>query len=205
MGVGSGNEIQDSWVLFPMGARGGGGTSPGGCGGRVGRLHQWLWASHYICPTPATDLTVGKIYAAMMIMEYYRQSKAKKLQAMREEQVPNPSVMPSPAPSITTLSQFILLQVPHRGWAQPPSLPPSSLSHSPPGVPTESDTTDVPAHGAAISRPGGGSWAGCTTTPSPRPRRRLVSSGGPDPAPPSSPARDHAPPPTAPPAGPGWG
>lgn len=38
-------------------------------------------------PSPATDLTVGKIYAAMMIMEYYRQSKAKKLQAMREEQV----------------------------------------------------------------------------------------------------------------------
>ncbi|XP_045548030.1 voltage-dependent P/Q-type calcium channel subunit alpha-1A [Salmo salar] len=34
----------------------------------------------------ATDLTVGKIYAAMMIMEYYRQSKAKKLQALREEQ-----------------------------------------------------------------------------------------------------------------------
>lgn len=30
---------------------------------------------------------MGKIYAAMMIMEYYRQSKAKKLQAMREEQV----------------------------------------------------------------------------------------------------------------------
>ncbi|XP_048104593.1 voltage-dependent P/Q-type calcium channel subunit alpha-1A-like isoform X1 [Alosa alosa] len=37
----------------------------------------------------ATDLTVGKIYAAMMIMEYYRQSKAKRLQALREEQVPN--------------------------------------------------------------------------------------------------------------------
>ncbi|KAI4899043.1 hypothetical protein NFI96_001213, partial [Prochilodus magdalenae] len=35
----------------------------------------------------ATDLTVGKIYAAMMIMEYYRQSKAKKLQALREEQL----------------------------------------------------------------------------------------------------------------------
>ncbi|XP_042341586.1 calcium channel, voltage-dependent, P/Q type, alpha 1A subunit, b isoform X8 [Plectropomus leopardus] len=34
----------------------------------------------------ATDLTVGKIYAAMMIMEYYRQSKMKKLQALREEQ-----------------------------------------------------------------------------------------------------------------------
>ncbi|CAI5681295.1 unnamed protein product [Oreochromis niloticus] len=34
----------------------------------------------------ATDLTVGKIYAAMMIMEYYQQSKTKKLQALREEQ-----------------------------------------------------------------------------------------------------------------------
>uniref|UniRef100_A0A8C5DAL2 Voltage-dependent P/Q-type calcium channel subunit alpha-1A n=1 Tax=Gouania willdenowi TaxID=441366 RepID=A0A8C5DAL2_GOUWI len=34
----------------------------------------------------ATDLTVGKIYAAMMIMEYYRQSKTKKAQALREEQ-----------------------------------------------------------------------------------------------------------------------
>ncbi|CAG5928829.1 unnamed protein product [Menidia menidia] len=35
----------------------------------------------------ATDLTVGKIYAAMMIMEYYRQSKTKKQQALREEQL----------------------------------------------------------------------------------------------------------------------
>lgn len=43
------------------------------------------WLFHSV--PPATDLTVGKIYAAMMIMEYYRQSKAKKLQAMREEQV----------------------------------------------------------------------------------------------------------------------
>ncbi|KAI4877779.1 hypothetical protein NFI96_032999 [Prochilodus magdalenae] len=34
----------------------------------------------------ATDLTVGKIYAAMMIMEYYRQSKAKRTQALRDEQ-----------------------------------------------------------------------------------------------------------------------
>lgn len=44
---------------------------------------------------PATDLTVGKIYAAMMIMEYYRQSKAKKLQAMREEQVGPPAHVPA--------------------------------------------------------------------------------------------------------------
>ncbi|KTG05049.1 hypothetical protein cypCar_00004738, partial [Cyprinus carpio] len=35
----------------------------------------------------ATDLTVGKIYAAMMIMEYYRQSKAKRTQALHDEQV----------------------------------------------------------------------------------------------------------------------
>ncbi|KAK1886651.1 Voltage-dependent P/Q-type calcium channel subunit alpha-1A [Dissostichus eleginoides] len=40
-----------------------------------------------VTPHKATDLTVGKIYAAMMIMEYYRQSKTKKLQALREEQV----------------------------------------------------------------------------------------------------------------------
>lgn len=45
---------------------------------------------------PATDLTVGKIYAAMMIMEYYRQSKAKKLQALREEQVRPWALAPSP-------------------------------------------------------------------------------------------------------------
>ncbi|KAG7491439.1 hypothetical protein MATL_G00003720 [Megalops atlanticus] len=47
-----------------------------------------------VTPHKATDLTVGKIYAAMMIMEYYRQSKAKKLQALREEQRMEP---PSPA------------------------------------------------------------------------------------------------------------
>ncbi|TNN33767.1 Voltage-dependent P/Q-type calcium channel subunit alpha-1A [Liparis tanakae] len=43
-----------------------------------------------VTPHKATDLTVGKIYAAMMIMEYYRQSKTKKLQALREEQVDPP-------------------------------------------------------------------------------------------------------------------
>ncbi|GAA6102885.1 calcium channel, voltage-dependent, P/Q type, alpha 1A subunit, b isoform X3, partial [Tachysurus ichikawai] len=43
-----------------------------------------------VTPHKSTDLTVGKIYAAMMIMEYYRQSKAKKLQALREEQNQTP-------------------------------------------------------------------------------------------------------------------
>ncbi|XP_067088821.1 voltage-dependent P/Q-type calcium channel subunit alpha-1A [Osmerus mordax] len=51
----------------------------------------------------ATDLTVGKIYAAMMIMEYYRQSKAKRSQALREEQNRTPLLFqrvepPSPTP-----------------------------------------------------------------------------------------------------------
>ncbi|XP_073667913.1 calcium channel, voltage-dependent, P/Q type, alpha 1A subunit, b isoform X9 [Paramisgurnus dabryanus] len=47
----------------------------------------------------ATDLTVGKIYAAMMIMEYYRQSKAKKLQALREEQNRTPLMFQRMEPS----------------------------------------------------------------------------------------------------------
>ncbi|KAG2464095.1 CAC1E protein, partial [Polypterus senegalus] len=34
----------------------------------------------------ASDLTIGKIYAAMMIMDYYKQSKAKKLRQQLEEQ-----------------------------------------------------------------------------------------------------------------------
>lgn len=36
---------------------------------------------------PASDMTIGKIYAAMMIMDYYKQSKAKKLRQQLEEQV----------------------------------------------------------------------------------------------------------------------
>uniref|UniRef100_A0A8C2PW83 Voltage-dependent P/Q-type calcium channel subunit alpha-1A n=1 Tax=Cyprinus carpio TaxID=7962 RepID=A0A8C2PW83_CYPCA len=40
-----------------------------------------------VTPHKSTDLTVGKIYAAMMIMEYYRQSKAKRTQAIHDEQV----------------------------------------------------------------------------------------------------------------------
>uniref|UniRef100_A0A8C6PT48 Calcium voltage-gated channel subunit alpha1 E n=1 Tax=Nothobranchius furzeri TaxID=105023 RepID=A0A8C6PT48_NOTFU len=34
----------------------------------------------------ASDMTIGKIYAAMMIMDYYKQSKAKKLRKQLEEQ-----------------------------------------------------------------------------------------------------------------------
>ncbi|XP_058583794.1 voltage-dependent P/Q-type calcium channel subunit alpha-1A isoform X2 [Neofelis nebulosa] len=55
-----------------------------------------------VTPHKSTDLTVGKIYAAMMIMEYYRQSKAKKLQALREEQNRTPLMfqrMEPPSPT----------------------------------------------------------------------------------------------------------
>ncbi|XP_052406392.1 voltage-dependent P/Q-type calcium channel subunit alpha-1A isoform X14 [Carassius gibelio] len=50
----------------------------------------------------ATDLTVGKIYAAMMIMEYYRQSKAKRTQAIHDEQNRTPLMfqrLEPPSPS----------------------------------------------------------------------------------------------------------
>uniref|UniRef100_A0A8C6WLS5 Voltage-dependent P/Q-type calcium channel subunit alpha-1A n=1 Tax=Neogobius melanostomus TaxID=47308 RepID=A0A8C6WLS5_9GOBI len=55
-----------------------------------------------VTPHKATDLTVGKIYAAMMIMEYYRQSKIKRSQALRDEQNRTPLLFqrvepPSPA------------------------------------------------------------------------------------------------------------
>lgn len=40
----------------------------------------------HVC-VPASDLTVGKIYAAMMIMDYYKQSKVKKQRQQLEEQV----------------------------------------------------------------------------------------------------------------------
>uniref|UniRef100_A0A8C6QCX6 Voltage-dependent P/Q-type calcium channel subunit alpha n=1 Tax=Nannospalax galili TaxID=1026970 RepID=A0A8C6QCX6_NANGA len=55
-----------------------------------------------VTPHKSTDLTVGKIYAAMMIMEYYRQSKAKKQEAMREEQNRTPLMfqrMEPPSPT----------------------------------------------------------------------------------------------------------
>ncbi|XP_018609179.1 voltage-dependent R-type calcium channel subunit alpha-1E-like isoform X2 [Scleropages formosus] len=51
------------------------------------------------------DMTVGKIYASMMIMDYYKQSKAKKLRQKLEEQKPAPMFQQMDASS---LSQDIL-------------------------------------------------------------------------------------------------
>uniref|UniRef100_A0A3Q4BWB4 Voltage-dependent calcium channel alpha-1 subunit IQ domain-containing protein n=1 Tax=Mola mola TaxID=94237 RepID=A0A3Q4BWB4_MOLML len=39
-----------------------------------------------LVPISKSDMTIGKIYAAMMIMDYYKQSKAKKLRQQLEEQ-----------------------------------------------------------------------------------------------------------------------
>lgn len=39
------------------------------------------------CVHTDTDMTVGKIYASMMIMDYFKQSKAKKLRQQLEAQV----------------------------------------------------------------------------------------------------------------------
>ncbi|XP_034151303.1 voltage-dependent P/Q-type calcium channel subunit alpha-1A isoform X5 [Esox lucius] len=61
----------------------------------------------------ATDLTVGKIYAAMMIMEYYRQSKAKRSQARLE------------AEQNRTTLLFQRVEPPSPTKDGPPSLPPT--------------------------------------------------------------------------------
>lgn len=49
------------------------------CGGTI--------PGKFLSPFSASDMTIGKIYAAMMIMDYYKQSKAKKLRQQLEEQV----------------------------------------------------------------------------------------------------------------------
>ncbi|XP_023674747.2 voltage-dependent R-type calcium channel subunit alpha-1E-like isoform X1 [Paramormyrops kingsleyae] len=51
------------------------------------------------------DMTIGKIYASMMIMDYYKQSKAKKLRQKLEEQKPAPMFQQMDA---STLPQDIL-------------------------------------------------------------------------------------------------
>ncbi|XP_037400628.1 voltage-dependent P/Q-type calcium channel subunit alpha-1A isoform X5 [Pygocentrus nattereri] len=68
----------------------------------------------------ATDLTVGKIYAAMMIMEYYRQSKAKRTQALRDEQNRTPLMfqrLEPPSPTQEAGQGLNGLPEPHSGPA----------------------------------------------------------------------------------------
>ncbi|KTG01921.1 hypothetical protein cypCar_00025098 [Cyprinus carpio] len=61
----------------------------------------------------ASDMTIGKIYAAMMIMDYYKQNKAKKLRQQLEEQVPEHKEFSSAL--CPTSMQADPLQVPGRG------------------------------------------------------------------------------------------
>uniref|UniRef100_A0A8C7K4X6 Voltage-dependent calcium channel type A subunit alpha-1 n=1 Tax=Oncorhynchus kisutch TaxID=8019 RepID=A0A8C7K4X6_ONCKI len=69
-----------------------------------------------------SDMTVGKIYASMMIMDYFKQNKAKKLRAQLEAQA---SLMPFQRLDASTLSEDILSN------AQPlPCMPHSAVSRS---------------------------------------------------------------------------
>uniref|UniRef100_A0A4W5RQZ4 Voltage-dependent calcium channel type A subunit alpha-1 n=1 Tax=Hucho hucho TaxID=62062 RepID=A0A4W5RQZ4_9TELE len=52
-----------------------------------------------------SDMTVGKIYASMMIMDYFKQNKAKKLRAQLEAQV-RPALQQAYKPSVQPLSAY---------------------------------------------------------------------------------------------------
>uniref|UniRef100_A0A4W3GTD4 Voltage-dependent R-type calcium channel subunit alpha n=1 Tax=Callorhinchus milii TaxID=7868 RepID=A0A4W3GTD4_CALMI len=54
-------------------------------------------------PHKSSELTVGKIYAAMMIMDYYKQSKSQKHKSQQEEQVLQTASMCAPCMSVCPL------------------------------------------------------------------------------------------------------
>ncbi|KAJ8274005.1 hypothetical protein COCON_G00086300 [Conger conger] len=54
-----------------------------------------------------STMTVGKIYASMMIMDYYKQSKAKKLRQKLEEQRMDPSALPQEVLSSASTMPFL--------------------------------------------------------------------------------------------------
>uniref|UniRef100_A0A8C8GC33 Voltage-dependent calcium channel alpha-1 subunit IQ domain-containing protein n=1 Tax=Oncorhynchus tshawytscha TaxID=74940 RepID=A0A8C8GC33_ONCTS len=60
----------------------------------------------------ASHMTIGKIYAAMMIMDYYKQSKAKKLRQQLEEQVYTSmySIVRKPPPLNSSLHTHIIVE-----------------------------------------------------------------------------------------------
>uniref|UniRef100_A0A8C3NM27 Voltage-dependent P/Q-type calcium channel subunit alpha-1A n=1 Tax=Geospiza parvula TaxID=87175 RepID=A0A8C3NM27_GEOPR len=82
-----------------------------------------------VTPHKSTDLTVGKIYAAMMIMEYYRQSKAKKLQAMP------PPPLPFRVPFVACAPLCAPRACTARGCVPPPRLRPPPGPHFPSSSP----------------------------------------------------------------------
>ncbi|XP_078075293.1 putative voltage-dependent R-type calcium channel subunit alpha-1E [Mustelus asterias] len=89
-----------------------------------------------------TDLTIGKIYAAMMIMDYYKQSKTKKYQQLQEEQSRTPMFQRMEAsslpPQIISSGKAMSFLQPHMGpdmdsrseFAPLVALPPSTMFQS---------------------------------------------------------------------------
>uniref|UniRef100_A0A8C9TT78 Calcium voltage-gated channel subunit alpha1 E n=1 Tax=Scleropages formosus TaxID=113540 RepID=A0A8C9TT78_SCLFO len=57
------------------------------------KIARGITVKGVFCCLLADDMTVGKIYASMMIMDYYKQSKAKKLRQKLEEQVQDPAFL----------------------------------------------------------------------------------------------------------------
>uniref|UniRef100_A0A8B9TTQ0 Voltage-dependent R-type calcium channel subunit alpha n=1 Tax=Anas platyrhynchos TaxID=8839 RepID=A0A8B9TTQ0_ANAPL len=101
-----------------------------------------------LVPMPKTsDLTVGKIYAAMMIMDYYKQSKAKKQRQQLEEQLFPPRLCRLPALTGCRHAKIFLCFLPPRAELSP-CIPPSCLgalqgtgSLSESSIPSISDTS----------------------------------------------------------------
>uniref|UniRef100_A0A8C7HTX1 Calcium voltage-gated channel subunit alpha1 E n=1 Tax=Oncorhynchus kisutch TaxID=8019 RepID=A0A8C7HTX1_ONCKI len=77
----------------------------------------------------ASHMTIGKIYAAMMIMDYYKQSKAKKLRQQLEEQVYTSmySIVRKPPPLNSSLHTLILQDAPLRVPGRAVSIRASSM------------------------------------------------------------------------------
>uniref|UniRef100_A0A8D2NDI9 Voltage-dependent R-type calcium channel subunit alpha n=1 Tax=Zonotrichia albicollis TaxID=44394 RepID=A0A8D2NDI9_ZONAL len=125
----------------------------------------------FLLMLPASDLTVGKIYAAMMIMDYYKQSKAKKQRQQLEEQVRlsqgrtemfrSPSLLPSPnmqPAGVKTTAQVGCGDSPGLGSARAAQLQPAGE-----GQPASSEAKPCFPPTPAFCRDylGGCSQAGC--------------------------------------------
>ena len=73
-------------------------------------------------PAPSdTDMTVGKIYASMMIMDYFKQNKAKKLRQQLEAQVS--LTHSSPSPEITSHSKILSVDLTPKSVQMEPNRP----------------------------------------------------------------------------------
>uniref|UniRef100_A0AAQ4Q4I5 Calcium channel, voltage-dependent, R type, alpha 1E subunit a n=1 Tax=Gasterosteus aculeatus aculeatus TaxID=481459 RepID=A0AAQ4Q4I5_GASAC len=111
----------------------------------------------------ASDMTIGKIYAAMMIMDYYKQSKAKKLRQQLEEQKHAPMFQRMDASS---LPQEILCNAKSLSFlrhrhsfapSEPPRIEPAGLlcrrapQHYYASVVLQVNTSGSPAHSAPES------------------------------------------------------